>query len=62
MMERFHAEAERREVKGRGVDSWGDFSLSTSAFGFWDDPEEVEYSLEDLKCLLKKIRGRMFYT
>jgi len=35
----------RREEKTR----WGDFALSTGAFDFWNDPEEVEYSLEDLK-------------
>lgn len=28
---------------------WGNFSLSTGAFDFWNDPEEVEYSLDDLK-------------
>lgn len=43
----------RREAKGedggRRSWSWSDFSLSTGAFDFWNDPEEVEYSLEDLK-------------
>jgi len=39
----------RRESKGRDVGSWGDFSLSIGAFDFWEDPEEAEYSLEDLK-------------
>ena len=29
--------------------SWSDFSLSTGAFDFWNDPEEVEYSLTDLR-------------
>jgi len=35
----------RREEKAR----WGDFALSTGTFDFWNDPEEVEYSLEDLE-------------
>ena len=35
----------RREEKA----GWGDFALSTGAFDFWNDPEEVEYSLEDLE-------------
>jgi hypothetical protein len=39
----------RRESKGRDVGSWSDFSMSTGAFDFWNDQEEVEYSLEDLK-------------
>ncbi len=29
--------------------SWSDFALSTGAFDFWNDPEEAEYSLTDLK-------------
>ena len=33
----------RREKKA----GWGDFALSTGAFDFWNDPEEVEYSLEN---------------
>lgn len=37
----------RRGSKGKGL--WADFSLSTGAFDFWNDPKEVEYSLEDLK-------------
>jgi hypothetical protein len=39
----------RRESKSGEGGSWGDFSLSTGAFDFWNDPEEVEYSLDDLK-------------
>jgi len=35
----------RREEKAR----WGDFALSTGAFDFWNDPEEVEYYTEDLE-------------
>lgn len=35
-----------RSEEGR---SWGDFSLSTGAFDFWNDPAEAEYSLDDLK-------------
>jgi len=38
----------RESSKGRDVGSWSDFSLSTGAFDFWNDQEEVEYSLEDL--------------
>ena len=29
--------------------SWGDFSLSGGAFEFWNDPEEVEYTLRDVR-------------
>jgi len=39
----------RRESKDRDVSAWSKFSLSTGAFDFWNDPEEVEYSLADLK-------------
>ena len=38
----------RRASKGRDVGSWSDFSLTTGAFDFWNDQEEVEYFLEDL--------------
>ena len=34
------------EAEGR---VWTDFALSTGSFDFWNDPEEVEYSLADLK-------------
>jgi hypothetical protein len=39
----------RRETKEGDISSWSDFSLSTGAFDFWHDPQEVEYSLENLK-------------
>ena len=39
----------RRESRGKRERSWGDFSLGTGAFDFWNNPEEVEYSLDDLK-------------
>lgn len=39
----------RRGVKDGQGKPCSDFSLSTGAFDFWNDPEEVEYSLEDLK-------------
>ncbi|MCI2424441.1 hypothetical protein LM599_00145 [Candidatus Acetothermia bacterium] len=39
----------RRESRGGREGPWGEFSLSTGAFDFWNDPEEVEYSLDDLK-------------
>ena len=29
--------------------SWGSFALSTGAFDFWNDREEVEYSLNDVR-------------
>ncbi len=35
----------QRESRGKREVSWGDFSLSTGAFDFWTDPEEVDYSL-----------------
>jgi len=37
----------RREPKSDG--SWAQFSLGTGTFNFWNEPEEVEYSLDDLK-------------
>jgi hypothetical protein len=39
----------RGESKGGDVGSWSDFSLSTGAFDFWNEPEEAEYSLTDLR-------------
>ena len=35
----------RRESRGKRERSWGDFSLGTGAFDFWNNPEEVEYLL-----------------
>lgn len=40
---------QRRATQGKGEGLWGDISLSTGAFDFWTDPDEVEYSLDDLK-------------
>ena len=40
---------ERKKSGDRNISTWGDFSLSTGAFNFWNNPEEVEYSLEDLR-------------
>jgi hypothetical protein len=40
---------ERRRFEDKQGKSWSDFSLTTGAFDFWNDPEEMEYSLEDLK-------------
>ena len=31
------------------VKSWSDFSLSSGAFDFWNDPEEEDYTLRDLR-------------
>ena len=39
----------RWEYRSEEGKSWSDFSLNTGVFDFWNDPEEVEYSLEDLK-------------
>jgi len=39
---------EKRRTGGEGL-SWGSFALSTGAFDFWNDREEVEYSLNDLR-------------
>jgi len=39
----------RREPGEKEPGSWGDFALSTGAFNFWNDPREVEYSLENTK-------------
>lgn len=39
----------RRGRKHSGEASWTDFALKSGSFDFWDDPEEVEYSLDDLQ-------------
>lgn len=39
----------RRVSRGKREGSWAEFSLDTGTFDFWNDPEEVDYSLEDLK-------------
>ena len=39
----------RRETGEKKPGSWGHFALSTGAFDFWNDPREVEYSLENIK-------------
>ena len=39
---------EKRLADREGL-SWGSFALSTGAFDFWNDREEVEYSLNDLR-------------
>jgi len=41
----------RREIGEKQAGAWSDFALSTGAFDFWNDPEEVEYSLENIKRL-----------
>ncbi len=38
----------RKEYRGKNTGSWSNFSLGTNSFEFWNDPEEVEYSLTDL--------------
>lgn len=39
----------RKKLSETDALPWSDFALSTGAFDFWNDPEEVEYSLSDLK-------------
>lgn len=39
----------RKKLSKAEAMSWTDLALSTGAFDFWNDPEEVEYSLSDLK-------------
>ena len=39
----------RRAEKHNSEVSWSDFALKSGSFDFWGDPEEVEYSLEDLR-------------
>lgn len=39
----------RRGRKHSREASWTDFTLKSGSFDFWDDPEEVEYSLDDLQ-------------
>jgi len=41
----------RREIGEKQAGTWSDFALSTGAFDFWNDPKEVEYSLENIKRL-----------
>jgi hypothetical protein len=38
----------RKKLSEAEALSWSDFALGTGAFDFWNDPEEVEYSLSDL--------------
>ena len=45
----FVAFIQKKKQSGEGV-SWGSFTLSTGAFDFWNDREEVEYSLNDLRA------------
>jgi len=40
---------EKRGSSEKKVTSWSDFSLSSGAFDFWNDPEEEEYTLRDLR-------------
>ena len=40
---------QRRERDEEIRTSWSDFTLNSGAFDFWNDPKEVEYSLEDLR-------------
>ena len=39
----------RGKIGGKQPGSWGDFALSSGAFDFWNDPEEVDYSPENIK-------------
>jgi len=39
---------EKRRAGREGL-SWGNFALSTGAFDFWNNREELEYSLNDLR-------------
>jgi hypothetical protein len=39
----------QKKKRAGGRLSWGSFALSTRAFNFWSDREEVEYSLNDLR-------------
>jgi len=39
----------KRVSSGKKVKSWSDFSLASGAFDFWNDPEEEEYTLRDLR-------------
>lgn len=45
----FVAFIQERKRAGREGLSWGSFALSTGAFDFWNDREEVGYSLDDLR-------------
>lgn len=37
------------EEKARKGKEWGMFALDSGAFDFWNAPEEVEYTVQDLK-------------
>lgn len=39
----------RRKKERNSENSWTNFALTSSSFDFWDNPEEVEYSLDDLQ-------------
>ncbi len=41
---------ERKRFSAEKGKSWSDFSLNTGAFDFWNNSEEVEYSLEDINA------------
>ncbi len=46
----FIAFIQKRRTEEHGSEaSWSDFALTSGSFDFWDDPEEVEYSLDDLQ-------------
>ncbi|MCI2425907.1 hypothetical protein LM597_00540 [Candidatus Acetothermia bacterium] len=38
----------QRESRGKRGHLWGNFSLSSGAFDFWNNQEEMEYSLDNL--------------
>ena len=40
---------QRREKEEEIRFLWSDLALNSGAFDFWNDPEEVEYSREDLR-------------
>ena len=45
----FVAFIQEKKRGGREGLSWGSSALSTGAFDFWNDREEMEYSLNDLR-------------
>jgi len=45
----FVAFIQERNLANRARDSWGSFALGSKSFELWNDREEAEYSLADLR-------------
>jgi len=45
----FVAFVRRRRVQAEAP-SWSELALRAGSFDFWNDPDEVDYSLDDIKA------------